>query len=96
MLLRKGLVTLIQNHYLFANNNNLLLVSYLPSSNCAFNFSISFWNSRSKASFGSSLILALFLMFFARLAYLNIEKNTLIFYFIILLLIYLMLKTYRT
>ena len=38
-----------------------------PSS-CAFNLAISSWNSRSIASFGSSLIFGLFLMFFARLA----------------------------
>ena len=33
--------------------------------------SISFWNSRRRASLGSSLIRALFLIFFARLAYLQ-------------------------
>lgn len=41
---------------------------YLPSSSFFFRSSISFWNWRSRASFGSSLILALFLMFLALLA----------------------------
>ena len=41
----------------------------------AFNLMISSWNSRSNASFGSSLIFGLFFMFFARLAYLHGEHS---------------------
>mmetsp|Transcript_116 Transcript_116/g.172 ORF Transcript_116/g.172 Transcript_116/m.172 type:complete len:263 (-) Transcript_116:458-1246(-) len=42
------------------------------ASSCAFSRLISSWNSRSMASLGSSLILGLFLMFFARFAYLRV------------------------
>ena len=44
----------------------------LPFCSCFLSSSISFWNCLSKASLGSSLILALFLIFLARLAYLNV------------------------
>mmetsp|Transcript_3793 Transcript_3793/g.13306 ORF Transcript_3793/g.13306 Transcript_3793/m.13306 type:complete len:288 (+) Transcript_3793:362-1225(+) len=40
-----------------------------PSASAAFRRAISSWNSRSIASFGSSLIFGLFLMFLARFAY---------------------------
>mmetsp|Transcript_3721 Transcript_3721/g.13721 ORF Transcript_3721/g.13721 Transcript_3721/m.13721 type:complete len:275 (-) Transcript_3721:1072-1896(-) len=40
---------------------------------CRFSRSISSWNSRSIASFGSSLMRGLFLMFFARLAYRSVD-----------------------
>ena len=40
-----------------------------PSSNCFLSISISFWNCLRRASFGSSLTRAWFLMFFALLAY---------------------------
>lgn len=43
-----------------------------PSSSFFLSSSISFWNWRSKASLGSSLILALFFMFLARFAYLRV------------------------
>ena len=45
----------------------------IPSASWALSLSISFWNSLSSASFGSSLILALFLIFLARFAYLELR-----------------------
>lgn len=44
---------------------------FAPGTSIAFSRSISCWYSRSRASFGSSLIFGLFFMFFARLAYLK-------------------------
>eukprot|EP00982_Pelagococcus_subviridis_P014982 31371-Pelagococcus_subviridis.AAC.1 len=43
-----------------------------PPPSCAFRRAISSWNSRNIASFGSSLMRGLFLMFFALFAYRNV------------------------
>lgn len=59
----------IFNQYLQSKPHDIVFLSdSLPSTSFFFSSSISFWNCRNKASLGSSLILALFLMFLALLA----------------------------